>query len=58
MTVEATADLPLTIHCVEYKDGVPTTLQEGDAEEVPLIPKVGVRVMLAAKDRDRDADEV
>ena len=43
---------------MEYKDGVPTTLTEGDAEEVPLIPKVGVSVMLAAKDRDRDTDEV
>ena len=58
MTVEATAEPPFTIHRVEYKDGVPITLADGDVEEVPLIPKVGVLEMLAAKDLDRDTDEV
>lgn len=38
VTVEATADPPFTIHCVEYNEGDPARLADGDAEEVPLIP--------------------
>lgn len=36
VTVEATADPPFTIHCVEYKDGVAAILAEGDADNVLL----------------------
>ena len=39
---------------MEYKDGVPTTLAERDAEDDVLIPYVGVREELRVTDADKD----